>query len=147
MRPEGATHPMVRNVVGSNGAPTSGPGQRFGNGGQPGNQGGPGQRFGNGGAGAPSGPETARPVRNDRPPGAQHPANQPSNQPSNSPQVMESRPRPSNQEPAAHTDQPVQQHNNTEARPESTRNERKTEQRNNERPARQSKKDTKKTDK
>jgi hypothetical protein len=126
MRPA-APHPMVRSVVGANGAPAGGPGQRFGNGGGP----------------RPGGeaPEVARPVRNDRPvndrPMNQRPVNPPSSTP------PPERPRPAvipeqHPAPAVHTEPPPR---NPEVREETTQKGRE-----NDRPRGNQKKDTKKTE-
>ena len=148
LRPAGQAHPMVRNVVGPNGAPTGGqgPGQRFGNGGQ-GNPGAPGQRFGNGGNPRPGNesPEMARPARNDRPPSAQRPVNQPSGS-GNAPQVIQSHPQQPANQTQTHTEPPPQQRNNPEVQHQegTLHNERSNERSSPHQPP---KKDTKKTEK
>jgi hypothetical protein len=89
-RAQAAPHPMVRNVVGANGAPVGG---------------GPRPGFGGPRPEGPAGTEAARPMRNDRPPSAQRPYNAGSNAPANQPAVQQ-RPQGNNAAPAARTEPP-----------------------------------------
>ena len=130
-----APHPMVRNVVGANGAPVGGQGQRFG-GPRPGNE----------------IPEVVRPMRNDRPMN-QPPYGQPANErpavqrsPMNTPPAERpavERP-PVNERPSIRTEQPPRnpEVQREQAAPRGRENER------NDRPNKgQQKREEKRTDK